>query len=190
MDTAESPFDVEEFVRRVLAEDLGEGGDVTSNATIDADARFHAEYQLPRSNRCCRAGNRRGVLPRAGSGGSDRDAGQRRRPRVRRHGADAARRQCPGDARRGAIGAQHAAASVGHRHADAPICRRDRRDRRDAARYAQDDPGPAGARQICGADGRRAKPPHAARRRRADQGQSCRGCGGVAAGGARGQGGE
>jgi nicotinate-nucleotide pyrophosphorylase (carboxylating) len=42
MDTAESPFDVEEFVRRVLAEDLGEGGDITSNATIDAEARFRA----------------------------------------------------------------------------------------------------------------------------------------------------
>jgi nicotinate-nucleotide pyrophosphorylase (carboxylating) len=36
-------FDTEEFVRRVLAEDLGEGGDVTSNATIDADERFTAE---------------------------------------------------------------------------------------------------------------------------------------------------
>jgi len=36
-------FDVSEFVRRVLAEDLGSGGDVTSKATIDADARFTAE---------------------------------------------------------------------------------------------------------------------------------------------------
>ncbi|MFL6764255.1 MAG: carboxylating nicotinate-nucleotide diphosphorylase [Sphingomicrobium sp.] len=36
-------FDVEEFVRRVLAEDLGTGGDVTSNATIAEDARFDAE---------------------------------------------------------------------------------------------------------------------------------------------------
>jgi nicotinate-nucleotide pyrophosphorylase (carboxylating) len=36
-------FDVGEFVRRVLAEDLGSGGDVTSNATIEADARFTAE---------------------------------------------------------------------------------------------------------------------------------------------------
>jgi len=35
-------FDVDEFVRRVLAEDLGPGGDVTSSATIDADARFTA----------------------------------------------------------------------------------------------------------------------------------------------------
>ena len=36
-------FDVADFVRRVLAEDLGSGGDVTSKATIDADARFTAE---------------------------------------------------------------------------------------------------------------------------------------------------
>jgi nicotinate-nucleotide pyrophosphorylase (carboxylating) len=36
-------FDSEEFVRRVLAEDLGSGGDVTSKATIVADTRFTAE---------------------------------------------------------------------------------------------------------------------------------------------------
>lgn len=36
-------FDVSEFVRRVLAEDMGSGGDVTSDATIAADARFAAE---------------------------------------------------------------------------------------------------------------------------------------------------
>jgi nicotinate-nucleotide pyrophosphorylase (carboxylating) len=36
-------FDIDDFVKRVLAEDLGEGGDVTSNATIAADARFAAE---------------------------------------------------------------------------------------------------------------------------------------------------
>jgi nicotinate-nucleotide pyrophosphorylase (carboxylating) len=36
-------FDIDEFVQRVLAEDLGEGGDVTSKATIAADARFSAE---------------------------------------------------------------------------------------------------------------------------------------------------
>ncbi len=36
-------FDVTEFVRRVLAEDMGSGGDVTSDATIAADARFTAE---------------------------------------------------------------------------------------------------------------------------------------------------
>ena len=38
-----SQFDLQEFVRRVLAEDMGSGGDVTSNATIAADARFTAE---------------------------------------------------------------------------------------------------------------------------------------------------
>lgn len=38
-----SDFDLTEFVTRVLAEDLGTGGDVTSAATIDANARFTAE---------------------------------------------------------------------------------------------------------------------------------------------------
>jgi nicotinate-nucleotide pyrophosphorylase (carboxylating) len=36
-------FDIDDFVKRVLAEDLGVGGDVTSSATIPADARFTAE---------------------------------------------------------------------------------------------------------------------------------------------------
>lgn len=41
--TVDPEFDVSDFVRRVLAEDLGSGGDITSAATIDADARFTAE---------------------------------------------------------------------------------------------------------------------------------------------------
>jgi nicotinate-nucleotide pyrophosphorylase (carboxylating) len=36
-------LDIDDFVQRVLAEDLGSGGDVTSKATIPADARFAAE---------------------------------------------------------------------------------------------------------------------------------------------------
>jgi len=36
-------FDLDEFVHRVLAEDLGTGGDVTSNATIADSARFTAK---------------------------------------------------------------------------------------------------------------------------------------------------
>src|SRR5688572_8865399 len=36
-------FDLDEFVERVLAEDLGTGGDVTSKATIGEHARFTAE---------------------------------------------------------------------------------------------------------------------------------------------------
>ena len=35
-------FDLDEFVRRVLAEDLGEGGDATSAATIPSEATFTA----------------------------------------------------------------------------------------------------------------------------------------------------
>ncbi len=36
-------FDLDDFVQRVLAEDLGMGGDVTSKATIAEEARFNAE---------------------------------------------------------------------------------------------------------------------------------------------------
>ena len=39
----DTQFDLQDFVSRTLAEDLGKGGDVTSNATISADARFIAE---------------------------------------------------------------------------------------------------------------------------------------------------
>ena len=35
-------FDLDDFVTRTLSEDMGEGGDVTSAATIPADARFTA----------------------------------------------------------------------------------------------------------------------------------------------------
>ncbi len=36
-------FDLDDFITRTLAEDLGEGGDVTSASTIPEDARFTAE---------------------------------------------------------------------------------------------------------------------------------------------------
>jgi nicotinate-nucleotide pyrophosphorylase (carboxylating) len=42
-------FDLNDFVQRVLAEDLGNGGDVTSAATIDAEARFTAEMNARQS---------------------------------------------------------------------------------------------------------------------------------------------
>ena len=38
----DAAFDLDDFVRRVLAEDLGVGSDVTSAATIPADAKFTA----------------------------------------------------------------------------------------------------------------------------------------------------
>ena len=189
--TLPADFDLDEFVRRVLAEDLGSG----RRRHLQRDDRrrraLHRRDELPRADRRRRARDRRGLLPRA------RPRRRRssccvdgRRPRRSRHDADAARRQCAGDARRRAVGAQHAPASVGHRDADAALCRRDRGHRRDPARHAQDHSRPARARKICGADGRRAEPPHAARRRRADQGQSCRGVRRRRRGGAPRQGGE
>lgn len=42
-------FDMHDFVARTLAEDLGTNGDVTSKATIDADARFTAEMNCRQS---------------------------------------------------------------------------------------------------------------------------------------------
>jgi nicotinate-nucleotide pyrophosphorylase (carboxylating) len=42
-------FDLDEFVSRVFAEDLGKGGDVTSAATIPADSRFTAEMNARQS---------------------------------------------------------------------------------------------------------------------------------------------
>lgn len=42
-DVAIPGFDLGDFVERTLAEDLGSGGDVTSTATIPAEARFTAE---------------------------------------------------------------------------------------------------------------------------------------------------
>jgi len=42
-------FDLNEFVERVLAEDLGSGGDVTSKATIAEHARFAAEMNARQS---------------------------------------------------------------------------------------------------------------------------------------------
>jgi len=42
-------FDLADFVRRAFAEDLGKGGDVTSNATIAENARFTAEMNARQS---------------------------------------------------------------------------------------------------------------------------------------------
>ena len=43
MAVSDPQFDVNDFVRRVLAEDMGSAGDITSSTTIGADARFTAE---------------------------------------------------------------------------------------------------------------------------------------------------
>ena len=55
-------FDIDAFVSRVLTEDLGKGGDVTSNATIPADARFTAQVNGPAVDRGGRARHCRGFF--------------------------------------------------------------------------------------------------------------------------------
>ena len=47
--TIDPTFDLGDFVRRVLAEDLGTGGDVTSAATVPADANFTASINCRES---------------------------------------------------------------------------------------------------------------------------------------------
>ena len=49
MTRIDAAFDLDDFVRRVLAEDLGAGGDVTSAATIPAEARFTASINCRES---------------------------------------------------------------------------------------------------------------------------------------------
>ena len=112
-------FDLDDFVQRVLAEDLGKGGDVTSAATIAEDARFTAAMNARQS--MVVAGHRRcsGVLPELDADvqvelhAKDGD-------RVE-HGATLMRlkRKCAGNALGRAIGAQHAAAPLRDRDAHA-----------------------------------------------------------------------
>ena len=184
-------FDLDGFRPPVLAEDLGTGGDVTSNATIAADARFTAEMNCRAADRRRRPGDRRGLLPRARPRRRDRALRRGRRPGRTRQRADAARRAMPARCSPPSAPAlntlQHLSGIATLTRA---LCRRDRRHRRDPARHAQDHSRPARARKICGADGRRAEPPHAARRRGADQGQSCRRVRRRRRGGAPRQGGE
>ncbi len=131
-------FDVNDFVRRALAEDIGSGGDITSAATIGADVRFTAEMD-------CRqpivvAGMDVAI---AFFQALDRDV------RIEKlvkdgdeveKGSDLLRLEGNARAMLSAerLGAEHAAASVGHRHADAAICRQNCGHRRDRARHAQD----------------------------------------------------
>ena len=58
-------FDLDEFVRRVLAEDLGSGGDVTSNATIAGGRALHRRDECPAADRRRRDRDRGSLLPRA-----------------------------------------------------------------------------------------------------------------------------
>ena len=74
-------FDLDEFVQRVLAEDLGSGGDVTSNATIAADARFTAEMNARQAIVVAGLDIAAAFFRALDRGGADRAARERRRPR-------------------------------------------------------------------------------------------------------------
>ncbi len=126
---------------RVLAEDLGTRRRRHLHATIAADARFTAEMNCRQPIVVAGLEIAAAILPRARSRTSQiEQLAQRWRPRRARRDADAPCRQCARDARRRALRAQHAPASLGHRHADAAICRRDRWHRRNPARHPQDHP--------------------------------------------------
>ena len=97
-------FDLDEFVQRVLAEDLGSGGDVTSRATIAEDARFTAEMNARQAIVVAGIEIAAGVLPRARPRKCRSNCSPRTATRVERgHDADAPCRQCPRDARRRAF---------------------------------------------------------------------------------------
>ena len=135
---------MQEFVHRVLAEDLGEGGDITSRTTT-ANARFF-RAKWPAARPIVVAGLEVGTdFSGAGSevrvegcvtDGDRREAGS----------ALCGWRAMPGRCCPRTAGAQHAAAFVRyrdpHRH-----CRRDRFDRCDPARHAQDHPRTSPARE-------------------------------------------
>ncbi len=127
LETTDLPqFDLGEFVRRVLAEDLGSGGDVTSKATIDPHARFTAEMNcrepivvagLDVAVAFFRALDREVRIDRLARDGDAVPAGT-------------VLLRLDGNAR-AMLAAERSALNtlqhlVGHRHHDAALCRRDR----------------------------------------------------------------
>ena len=140
-------FRLDDFVQFVLAEDLGIGGDVTSQATIAAEARFTAEMNCRQAITVAgieiaaaffRALDPDVELEMLVTDGDRVDAGT---PLMRLRG------NAQGDAGGGALRAEHAPASIRHRYADPALRRPDHRDRRDPARHAQDNPGPSRTRK-------------------------------------------
>src|SRR5580704_10811447 len=134
-------FDLDAFVAATLAEDLGTGGDITSTATIPPALQLTAVM-------ASRDAIRVAGLPIAAAFFTALDPAAAIASHVE-DGADAA----PGDPLGRAFGAQHRPASLRHRHADPRPCRRDRRQRRNPARHAQDDSWPQGVGEICRSDG-------------------------------------
>ena len=154
---------------------MGAGGDVTSAATIAADARFTAEMNCREpivvAGLDIAAAFFRALDPRCGSSSWSQDGDARRRGAVLM--------RLDGNARAMLTAERSALNTLQHLSGIATLTRHYVDAIAGTGAILLDTrktiPGLRAARQICGADGRRGEPPHAARRRRADQGQSCRG---------------
>jgi hypothetical protein len=138
-------FDLDAFVGATLAEDLGEGGDITSEAVIPANARFRGVMDsrdaivvagLPIAEAFFRTLDPEVEIVALAEDGQAVAAGS---DLLRLGGTRA------GDAHRRAIGAQHGAAPVRHRDADPALCRCNHRHGGDPSRHAQDHSRPAHA---------------------------------------------
>ena len=154
-------FDLSDFVRRVLAEDMGSGGDITSNATIAPDARFSAVMTcrepisvagIDIAAAFFRVLDREVRIDRTVGDGDHVPAGT-------------VLMTLDGNARLMLAAERSALNTLQHLSGiatpDAQLCRCNRGNRRDPARHAQNHPWAAPARQVCGADGGRPESPYA-----------------------------
>ncbi len=148
-DMAVATDTLERVAFMALAEDVGEG-DVTTEATVDADATGSADLVVKEAGVVCgldvaeavfRAVDPELRFERLVDEGARRGRRHRRRPRRWPRARDPHRR---------AHGAELPRPSLRDRDPDPSLRRRGRRHRRRDPRHAQDDPGPARAREARG----------------------------------------
>ena len=172
---------VQDLIDRALAEDIG-SGDITTKAVVQADARALARIEQKQPGVVSGLSVAQAVFERV-----DPDAplgGALRGGRVARGRAGGRDRGRGGvDPRRRAGGAQLPRPAVGSRDPDGDVRARGGGHRRPDPRHAQDDAGPAGAREGGRPRGRRDEPPQRPLRRDPRQGEPCRAGGRRRAGG-------
>ncbi len=179
-DMAVATDTLERVVLAALAEDIG-AGDVTTEATVPADAVGVGRSPREGSRRRLRPARRRGDVPRARPGHPLRGARERRRRRRAARRRRARHRLGARDPHRRARRAQLPRPAVRDRDAHAPLRRRGRGHGRRRARHAQDDARPARAREVRRRLRRRPQPPLRPRRRRAVKDNHLRAAGSVSA---------
>ena len=149
--------ELSDLVARALAEDVGTG-DVTSAATVPETARAVATitqkapgviFGLDAAEAVFRSLDPDAEIERLGPEGEWRESGP----------VLAGRGQRPRAAGGRAHRAEHPGPAVGCRDAHREVCTCDRGHRSTGPRHAQDDPGPAGAREGRRRGRRRAQPP-------------------------------